>query len=49
MEDLTDRELLDVIDSAMKAVAERFKARGEAADRARAEPAPRSPEARPVA
>jgi len=37
MEELTDRELLDAIESAFKAVAERFRARPEAAERAQTE------------
>ena len=48
MKDMTDRELLDAIDRALRAVAERFKARREAAERAQAEPPPLPPEPRSV-
>jgi hypothetical protein len=43
MKDLTDRELLDVVDSAVKIVVERFKVGREATVVAR-EPPPASPE-----
>ena len=49
MEDLTDRELLDAIESALRAVAERFRAKREAAERARAGLPPTSHEADPAA
>ena len=49
MKAMTDRELLDAIESALKAVAERFKARREAAEQARAEPPPPSREVPPAA
>lgn len=48
MKDLTDRELLDVVDSAVKIVVERFKVGREATAAAR-EPPPASPEPRPDA
>lgn len=44
MKDRTDRELLDAIDSAMKIVVERFKARREASDDAPMAPLPESRE-----
>ena len=47
MKDMTDRELLDAIESAMKAVSERFKARREAEERAQAEQPPPPPDPRP--
>lgn len=47
MKDLTDRELLDVVDSAVKIVVERFKVRREATAAARELPPPASPEPRP--
>jgi len=43
MKDMSDSELLDAIESALRAVAERFKAKREAAERAQAEPPPPSP------
>jgi len=49
MKDLSDRELLDAIESAMRAVVERFKAKREAAERAQAELPPESHEADPAA
>ena len=40
MKDLTDRELLDLVDSAMTTVVARFKAEREAAEKAQPEPPP---------
>jgi len=40
MKDLTDRELLDLVDSAMKTIVARFKAEREAGEKARPEPPP---------
>jgi hypothetical protein len=52
MKDLTDRELLVAVDSAVKIVVERFKVRREAAAAAREIPPPASrelpPGARPI-
>ena len=48
MKDMTDRELLDAIESAMKAVSERFKAKREAEEQARLESPPPLPKPRPA-
>ena len=49
MKDLTDRELLDVVDSAVKVVVERFRTQRETIVAAPEPPPPASPEPRPSA
>ena len=48
MKDMTDRELLDAIDDAMRAVSDRFKAKREAEERAQAETTAPPPEPPPA-
>lgn len=48
MEDLTDRELLDLVDSAMQTVVARFKAKREAADASHELPSPKPRETQPT-